>query len=101
MTSASLVSVSVSNTPCSNCSALTTSGFFSNQANAYGGSISVVQVGAYAWSTAFVGSFSFFSRSYSDTTWVTDLSVFIADAATLLTKAFSSKCLQFCACLHV
>jgi hypothetical protein len=50
-TIASGVSVSVSNSPSSNCSAETTTRRGgSNGANSYGGSMSVVYVGAYAWS---------------------------------------------------
>ena len=97
-TSASGVSVGISGTPCSNCSALTTSGENSLQANAYGGSMSVVHIGAYAWSSPFVGSFDTFSLSFCDTTRVTDLSVIIADSSMLLTKAVSSKHRQFCVC---
>jgi hypothetical protein len=55
-TSASGVSVSVSDAPCSNCSALTTSGIDSLQVNAYGGSMSVLHVGAYAWSYSLAAS---------------------------------------------
>jgi hypothetical protein len=90
-TSASGVIVNISDAPCSNCSALTTSGGLSFQANAYGGSMSVVHVGANAWSSAFIGAFGIFSISFCYTTRVTDLSVFIADSTMLLTKAVSSK----------
>jgi hypothetical protein len=100
-TSASGVSVGISDTPCSDCSALTTSGGYSNQANAYGGSMSVVHVGAYAWSFTFIGSFDLTSLSFCDTTRVTDLSVIIADSSMLLTKAVSGKHRQFSVCLHL
>jgi hypothetical protein len=99
-TSASGVSVSISDTPCSNCSALT-SGGISYQSNAHGGSMSVVLVGAYAWSVSFVGSFNTISLSFCGTSWVTDLSVIIADSSMLLTKAVSSKHRQSCVCLHL
>ena len=100
-TSASGVSVGISDTPCSNCSALTSSGGESLQANAYGGSMSVFYIGSRAWSFAAVGSFGLLSRSFCNSTWVIDLSVFIADSTTLLTKAVSSKCCRLCLCLHV
>jgi hypothetical protein len=100
-TSASGVSVNVSDAPCSNCSALTSSGNFSYQANAYGGSMSVFYIGSRAWSFAAAGSFGLLSSSFCNSTWVIDLSVFIADSTTLLTKAVSSKYCRICFCLHV
>jgi hypothetical protein len=102
VTSASGVSVSVSDAPCFNCSALITSGVTNSfQANAYGGSMSVVNIGSRAWSLAAVGSFELVSSSFSNSTWAIDLSVFIADSTTLLTKAVRSKCCRICICLHV
>ncbi len=50
LTTAIGVSVSVSNAPSFNCSAVTTTNSASYGANSYGGSMSVVYVGAYAWS---------------------------------------------------
>jgi len=100
-TSASGVSVSISDAPCSNCSALTTSRSGADQPNAYGGSMSVLFIGSRTFSFAAVGSFGLFSRSFCDSTWVIDLSVFIADSTMLLTKAVSSKCRQICVCFHV
>jgi hypothetical protein len=92
-TSASGVNAYVSDAACSNCGALTTRGRNSYEANAYGGSMSAVHVGAHAWSFAVVGSFgNMISRSFCDTIWVNDLSVFVADSTLLLTKAVSSKC---------
>jgi hypothetical protein len=49
-TSASGVSVSISSADCSNCSSVAFSDFVSAGANSYGGSMSVVYIGAYAWS---------------------------------------------------
>jgi hypothetical protein len=96
-TSASVVSVSVRDAPCSNCSALTSSSSISFQANAYGGSMSVVHVGANAWSLVlYVGSPDIFSRSLCNATRATNLTVFIADSSMYLTKAFSSKCRPIC-----
>jgi len=63
--------------------------------------MSVVHVGANAWSSPYLGGRELFSRSYCDTTLVTDLSVVIADSTMLLTKAVSSEYRQFCVCLHV
>ena len=100
-TSASGVSVGISDAPCSNCSALTSSGGESLQANAYGGSMSVFYIGSRAWSLAAVGCVGCLSSSFCNSTWVIDLSVFIADSTTLFTKAVSSKCCRLCLCLHV
>jgi hypothetical protein len=105
-TSASGVSVHVSDAPCSNCSALTTSGGSSHQANACGGSMSVVHVGAYAWSLASSSVVNFVrhdtgSNAFCGDTWVTDLSVLIADSTMLHTKAVSGKHRQFYVCFHV
>jgi hypothetical protein len=100
-TSASGVSVNISDAPCSNCSALATSGGNSYQANAYGGSMSVVYIGSRAWSFAVIGSFRLVSSSFCNSTWAIDLAVSIADSTTLLTKAVSSKCCRICLCLHV
>jgi hypothetical protein len=94
-TSGSGVNVSVSNSTCFNCSAITTCYQNSNPANAYGGSMSVVHVGAYAWSFAAEGSFRLSSRSYSNSTRVINLSFSIANSSMLLTKASSSKCYKF------
>ena len=46
------VSVHVSDSGCSNCSALSTSRLNSFGANSYGGSMSVLYIGAYAWRSA-------------------------------------------------
>jgi hypothetical protein len=100
-TSTSGVSVDISDSPCSNCSALTISGENSYQANAYGGSMSVVHVGAYAWTVVAVGQIDILSLLNCNITQVTDLSVVIADSTMLLTKAVSSKHRQFCVCLHL
>jgi hypothetical protein len=99
-TFASRISVNVSDAACSNCSALTTRSRNSYEANAYGGSMSVVHVGAYVWSIVVVGSFDMISRSFCDTIWVIDLYIFVGDSTMLLTKAVSSKCCRFCVFLH-
>jgi hypothetical protein len=49
-TSASGLTVNISNAPCANCSAVTTTASDSNGVNSYGGSMSALHVGAYAWS---------------------------------------------------
>jgi hypothetical protein len=50
-TNVSELSVNVGNLVCSNCSSLSTiGGKFSNGANSYGGSMSILYVGAYSWS---------------------------------------------------
>ena len=75
-TTASGVSVSVSNAPSSNCSAVTTtSGGRSFGANSYGGSMSVVYVGAYAWSGSYAAS-----SSACGTTTASGVSVSVSNA---------------------
>jgi hypothetical protein len=49
-TNASGLSVGISNVPCGNCASITTSSGLYNGANSYGGSMSALYVGAYAWS---------------------------------------------------
>jgi hypothetical protein len=63
--------------------------------------MSVVHVGAYAWSLTFIGSLGMTGLSFCDTTWVTDLSVIIGDSSMLLTKAVGSKHRQFSVCIHL
>jgi hypothetical protein len=77
-TTASNLSVTISNAPCSNCVASTTHSRFSFGANSYGGSINAVHVGAYAWSRSQTGE----SDSISSTaeTILSGLSVSISNA---------------------
>ena len=90
-TTASGVSVSVSNAPSSNCSAVTTaSGSGSLGANAYGGSMSVVYVGAYAWSGS-RGAFGISSVSYCDSVRTTGLSLSINNSTFSESLASSRK----------
>jgi hypothetical protein len=70
------VSVSISNAPCSNCVASMTQSCDSNGANSYGGSISALHVGAYAWSRSDAGN----SISTTRQTILSDLSVSISNA---------------------
>jgi hypothetical protein len=100
-TSAIGISANIKNTPCSNCSAMSTSGYFSYSANAHGGSMSVVHVGAYAWSSTVIGSFKILSRVICNSTWVSDLSIFIVDSSMVLTEAISSKCSLIRVCIHM
>jgi hypothetical protein len=77
-TNASAVSISISNAHSYNCSAVTTTSgsFGSNGANSYGGSMSVVYVGAYAWSSSFASS----SSSTCGTTTASGVRVNISNA---------------------
>ena len=75
-TSISGVSVSVSNAGCSNCLAATSSRFQSFGANSYGGSMSVLYVGAYAWSYSVLSS----SSSSSGNTSISGVSVSVSNA---------------------
>jgi hypothetical protein len=78
LTTASGVSVSISNVNSSGCSAKTTG---IHGGNSYGGSMSVVHIGAYAWSNVAGGSsFSSSSLSSCGTTNVTGLVVFIGSS---------------------
>jgi len=52
-TAASGLTVSISDAPCANCSAVTSSLSSSYGASSYGGSMSALHVGAYAWSFSF------------------------------------------------
>jgi hypothetical protein len=90
-TTASGVSVSVSNAPSSNCSAVTmTSGGGSFGANAYGGSMSVVYVGAYALSFS-QGASGISSVSYCDSVRTTELSLSIINSTFSDSLASSRK----------
>jgi hypothetical protein len=88
-TSASEVSVNVSNAPCYNCSALTISGSDSFQANAYGGSMRVVHVGATAWSFSFEASSP--SSSECGATFASGVNAYISDAACSNCSALASS----------
>jgi hypothetical protein len=87
-TSISGVSVSVSNAGCSNCLAATSSQGLSFGANSYGGSMSVLYVGAYAWSYS-VGALVQFSRSVCDFTRVIGLNVSVQTSDIRLSRALS------------
>ena len=78
-TSASGVSVNVNDAACFNCSALTTSVKNSYQANAYGGSMRVVHVGANAWSFSFEASSP--SSSSCGATSASGVNAYVSDAA--------------------
>ena len=89
-TSASGVSVHVSSSGCSKCSALFTSARDSFGANSYGGSISASYIGAYSYSFA-NGKFSASSRSSVEATRVVDFSIAIIDATIDDTMALSGE----------
>jgi hypothetical protein len=88
-TSARGLSVHVSDSACSNCRALSTSGARSNGANSYGGSMSVLYVGAYAWSLSQADSSS--SSSMCGATSASGLSVHVSDSACLDCRAWSTS----------
>jgi hypothetical protein len=72
------ISVGISDTPCFNCSALTTMRVAALQANAYGRSMSVVHVGVYAWSYTYAKSSN--SSSTCEATSASRVSVNVSDA---------------------
>jgi hypothetical protein len=86
-TTVSGVHVSVSNASCSICSAVTTSEGFSHAANAYGGSMSVLYVGAYAWSYSTRGD----SSSASEATTVSGVHVSVSNAGCSNCSAVTSS----------
>jgi hypothetical protein len=86
-TTESGVDVRVSNASCSNCSAVTTSDVDSNGANAYGGSMSVLYVGAYAWSFSTRGD----SSSASEATTVSGVHVSVSNAGCSNCSAVTSS----------
>ncbi len=90
-TSASGVSVQVSDLACHNCSALSISGGNSFGSNSFGGSISVSYIGALSYSLATVGDFLSSSRSFVEVTRVLDLSITIKKAAIADTEALSGE----------
>jgi hypothetical protein len=80
--------VSVSNAGCSNCTAATSSQGESSGANSYGGSMSVLYVGAFGYS--FSGGFvERFSRSVCDFTRVVGLNVSVQTSDIRLSRASS------------
>lgn len=88
-TSASGVSVHISNLACSNCSALATSRDGSFGANSYGGSISA-HIGAYSYSYG-VGDISGYSISFVEHTLAQQISVNITDATITDSEAMSGE----------
>ena len=98
-TSASGLNVSVRSAPCFNCSAETTSGEASLQANSYGGSMSAVYIGGYALSFA-SGDVDRVSVSSCQLTRVVGLSVSISLSAIQQSKAVTRKlCSLFRSCV--
>ncbi len=95
-TSASGVSVLVSDLAFSSCSALSISGGNSFGANSFGGSISVSYIGASSYSLATAGDSLSLSRSIVEATRVLDLSIMIKKAAIADTEALSGECF----CIH-
>ncbi len=89
-TTASDVSVHVSGSGCSNCSAISTNTLISYGANSYGGALSAAFIGAYSYSHA-AGSFYSFSRAIVESTEVVRLSVTIQDSTIVDAVAASGE----------
>jgi hypothetical protein len=89
-TSVSGVSVNVSESGCSNCSAVSSSVSTSNSANSYGGAISAFFVGAYSWSL----SNTDYSSSACEATSVSEVSVQVSDSGCSSCSAVS-RSLEF------
>ena len=85
-TSVSGVSVQVSDSGCSNCSAVSSSLKTSSGANSYGGAMSALFVGAYSWSR----SSTFSSSSTCEATSVSGVSVQVSDSGCSNCRAVSS-----------
>ena len=88
-TSASGVSVLVRDSACSNCSALSTCGLNSFAANSYGGSMSVLYVGAYAWSYSAAPSSN--SSGAVGATFASGVSLHVSDSTCLNCGALSTS----------
>jgi hypothetical protein len=85
-TSVSGVSVQVSDSGCSNCSAVSSSVGESRGANSYGGAMSALYVGAYSWSLSITAS----SSSTCGATSVSGVSVQVSDSGCFNCSAVSS-----------
>jgi hypothetical protein len=81
------VSVHVSGSGCSNCSAISSGEIDSNGANAYGGSMSVLHVGAYSWSFSYSGN----SGSLCEATIASDVSVHVSGSGCSNCSAISTS----------
>jgi hypothetical protein len=81
------ISVHVSSSGCSNCSALTTSGEDSRGANSYGGSMSVLYVGVYSRSWSQVAS----SSSTCGATFASGVSVHVSSSGCLNCSALTNS----------
>ena len=93
-TSVSGVSVQVSDSGCSNCSAVSSSLGESYGANSYGGAMSVLYVGSYSWSFS-AGAFTKSCNASVATTHVHLLSITIKRSSFQNSKALSSECYLF------
>ena len=80
------VSVQISDSGCSNCSAVSSSERFAHGANSYGGAISVLYVGAYSWSR----SNAAYSSSKCEATNVSGVSVQVNNSGCTNCSAVSS-----------
>jgi hypothetical protein len=89
-TNASVVTVRISDSNCSHCSARTTGGL-SYGANTYGGSLSAAYIGAFAYSFASRGDFNHFSNSSVEITHVETLSITINNSSINNSQAISGE----------
>jgi hypothetical protein len=100
-TNTSVVTVRISDSNFSHCSA-STSGGLSYGANTYGGSLSAAYIGAFAYSFAFRGDLHYFSNSSVETTHVETLSITINNATINNSQAISGeRCCDQCINLNV
>ncbi len=88
-TSVSDVSIHVSGSGCANCSAISTSGYKSFGANAYGGSMSVLHVGPYSWSRR--NGLSTNAVSSCEVTTASDVSVHVSGSGCVNCSAISTS----------
>ena len=86
-TNASGITVCVQNTTSVDCSAISTSGSQSYGANSYGGSMSVLLVGAYSWSYSSSG----YSNSVCEFTSASDVSVHVSGSGCSNCSAISTS----------
>jgi hypothetical protein len=87
-THANGVSVSISDAPCTNCSAVATGALQTQGGDSIGGSLSAVHIGAYAWSISFLQGTS---GSTCDATIVSDVAVNVSDVPCINCMAITSS----------
>jgi hypothetical protein len=93
-TTSSDVSVRVSGSGCVNCIAISTSEYKSHGANSYGGSMSVLHVGAYSWSLSDKTDSNSDSNSTCKATSASDVSVHVSGSGCVKCSAISTTALS-------